>query len=179
MYSLPNGQPIDEKVCLQALEGTFSGEAWFDVETGKVGAKGTQEERFFKLDPVQDVARAGWIEEFCTVVTMEDETLAAALLLSSQTADALRTFEDLLKQSGAEWVDAWQMWQEDMVVAEFGKWLDALPMMIDEKIEWEDDCDVCRHMQEAEKVGRAVGVEELKEVMHQANAAVEKKKYVQ
>lgn len=176
MYLLPNGQQIDEQACLKALEGKLPGEAWFDAETGQVGANGVAGDRFFRIDPVTDATRAGWIEGFCEFVACEDEKSAEIFWRAAQDGTSMKNFEAALEKAEGGWGDAWQLWQDDMVVGEFGKFLDALPMMVDEKIEWDDDCDVCRYMHEMEESGLNVNADALKEVMHRANADADRKK---
>lgn len=149
MLVLPNGAKIDEDGLFKALDNDVAGKRFYlDALTGEVGifncgkkeqGKILDKDRYFEIPKIQEKIKLKWAKEFVKeMVYMEDESLAKKFcaILGAKNAK----YSDFCKfLEKTDWRYGWPQWECDCAAEEERKWLDALPIEIEDN--WEDELD--------------------------------------
>lgn len=176
MLLLQNGNQINQDALIQALDGKFDFACYLDVQTGRIGrleALGcsiADKSRHFLIPQVEDSTKLKWVPDFIEVMVPEyDPALADSLRFALKCPRPFFKFKGLIDAAGSEWIDSWEMWKGDPLDEEMWGWLETLPVDVEEKWEWFDDCPCCQMMKEAEEQGRAPTIQETKQAFRKAS----------
>ena len=178
-YYLPNGIKLDMDSLCDAMEDSDLSHHYFlNTKTGAIESvfessaddldleMETYDNRkqFIPVDKIEPYQIYEWMRDFIKeLIEPENPNLAKKLSKVISGKRAFRRFKDTLQTHDDSWLDGWYAYVGDLVWEEARQWLAGLPIDIEEKMSWMDDCPLCQELKKSEE---SEGLKLVKDRLH-------------
>lgn len=163
MFLLPNGAQIDDEGVLGALNDASPERSYYlDILTGQVGfvMRGKKEpgqriakNRYFEIPKVSPEKKIEWAKSYIQeMMAPEDELSARFLKALDEKGGRFDRFLGILKNTNEKY--GWPQWEIDSLCEVRDDWFETLPVDIEDRWEFDDDCAACRAEKFNQKYGR-------------------------